>query len=209
MQLDASQRREFERLVEPLLDPLYRAACWLLRDAERAQDLLQESLVKALRGFRGFEPGTSFRAWIFRIQRNTFIDGYRSREREPDFLSLDDLDEIIHPSSVVWERAMAATPEKVILDRLMLADLRRALETLPEKYRTPVILRDLEGLSYKEISHVLGIPIGTVMTQIYRGRRLIQKEVLGLEAGSQAEKPRRAGASALYGESGVRNREAE
>jgi RNA polymerase sigma-70 factor (ECF subfamily) len=207
VELDTSQRREFERLVEPLLDPLYRTACWLLRDAERAQDLLQESLVKALRGFGGFEPGTSFRAWVFRIMRNTFIDGYRSREREPDFLSLDDLDEIIHPSSVVWERAMAATPEKVILDRLMMADLRRALEALPEKYRTPVILRDLEGISYKEISLMLGIPVGTVMTHIYRGRRLLQKEVLGLEAGSQENPPHPP--LVKGGEGGFGNREAE
>lgn len=174
----AEKREAFEDLVRPLMASLYKTACWLVKDPDKGQDLLQETMVKAYRGFDRFELGTNFRAWVFRILRNAFIDLYHTQRREPDFVILDDLDEAIHPSRLDLRLAGVETPEKIILRKLMVADLHGALLSLPEKYRIPVVLCDLEDFSYKEIGGVLGIPIGTVMSRIARGRRMVQKRVL-------------------------------
>jgi RNA polymerase sigma-70 factor (ECF subfamily) len=160
----------------------------MIKDPDRAQDLLQETLMKAYRGFDRFEPGTNFRAWIFQILRNAFIDAYHALRREPECITLEDLDEAIHPSHVRMETAGVETPEKIILRKLMVVDIQEALLSLPEKYRTPVVLCDLEECSYKEVGRILGLPLGTVMSRLYRGRRLVQQRIL--EQGERADRTR-------------------
>ncbi len=185
--LHKDKRSVFEGLVRPLMGSLYNTACWMLKDRDRAQDLLQETLLKAYRGFDRFETGTNFRAWIFQILRNAFIDAYHARRGEPECVPLEDLDEIIHPTMLNLETAGMETPEKIIARKLLAVDIQKALMALPEKYRTPIVLCDLEECSYKEAGRILGIPIGTVMSRLYRGRRLVQKQIL--EQGERATRP--------------------
>jgi RNA polymerase sigma-70 factor, ECF subfamily len=159
---------DFERLAMPLFDSLYNFARWLAHDETEAEDLVQEAFTKALRGFSSFIPGTDFRAWIFRILRNTFLTsrtGLRSRRTE----SLED-DEEGGSVAVTWE-----TPESLALASATRDSLQSALERLPVRYREVILLCDVEEMKYKEIAEVLAIPIGTVMSRIARGRKLLRQ----------------------------------
>lgn len=159
---------DFERLAMPLFDSLYNFARWLARDETEAEDLVQEAFSKALRGFASFTPGTDFRAWIFRILRNTFLTsrtGLSSRMTE----NLED-DEQTVPIAVTWE-----TPESIALASATREALQSALERLPVEYREVVLLCDVEEMKYKEIAEVLAIPIGTVMSRLARARKLLRQ----------------------------------
>lgn len=159
---------DFERLAMPLFDSLYNFARWLARDESEAEDLVQEAFSKALRGFASFTPGTDFRAWIFRILRNTFLTsrtGLSSRMTE----SLED-DEQSSFVAVTWE-----TPESLALASATREALQSALERLPVEYREVVLLCDVEEMKYKEIAEVLAIPIGTVMSRVARARKLLRQ----------------------------------
>lgn len=181
------KHRIFEGLARPLMGSLYNTACWMSKDPDRAQDLVQETLLKAYRAFNRFQQGTNFRGWIFQILRNTFIDAYHAQRREPECITLEDLDEAIHPGTLNPVTAGMETPENIVTRKLMWVDVQEALMALPEKYRTPVVLCDLEECTYKEVGRILGLPIGTVMSRIYRGRRLVQKQIL--DQGERAERP--------------------
>jgi RNA polymerase sigma factor (sigma-70 family) len=159
---------DFERLAMPLFDSLYNFARWLARDETEAEDLVQEAFSKALRGFASFAPGTDFRAWIFRILRNTFLTsrtGLSSRMTE----SLED-DEQAVSIAVTWE-----TPESLALASATREALQSALERLPVEYREVVLLCDVEEMKYKEIAEVLAIPIGTVMSRLSRARKSLRQ----------------------------------
>ncbi len=163
----------------PLFDSLYNFARWLAGDDTEAEDLVQETLTKALRGFTSFAPGTDFRAWIFRILRNTFLTS-RTGLRAKLTQSLDDDDEGV-AVAVTWE-----TPESLALASATREALQAALERLPVGYREVILLCDVEEMKYKDIAEVLSIPLGTVMSRIARGRKLLRQSLAGERKGSSA-----------------------
>ena len=158
----------FEELALPLLDALYRYARWLSRDAGEAEDLVQEAYLKGLRGFGGFQAGSSMRAWMFRILRNTFLTS-RTGLRGVPTVSIDDEAAI----------ADAATPEVQLLQRTDVLLMRRAIENLPVEFREVLLMSDVEEMSYKEIAEALSIPIGTVTSRLIRARQKVRKALRG------------------------------
>jgi RNA polymerase sigma-70 factor, ECF subfamily len=158
----------------PYFARLYNLACWLTRDQAEAEDLVQETYMKALRGFSSFRQGTNFRAWIYKILRNTFLT---SKTGLTSAASIDDDDEKLP------ELAADETPESVFVARFEQESLRRALEALPVIYREVILLCDLEEMSYQEIGDTLAIPIGTVMSRLSRARKALRASfVPGKEA---------------------------
>ncbi len=157
----------FEELAMPLFDQLYNFACWLTQDRTEAEDLVQETYVKALRGFSSFQSGTNFRAWIYRILRNTFLTsrtGLKATAMVP--LDAEDADEL---------PAGPETPETLLISHSEHQLLQQALETLPVHFREILLLSETEEMSYQEISETLSIPTGTVMSRLSRARKALRK----------------------------------
>ncbi len=152
----------------PLFAKLYNFAHWLTQDRAAAEDLVQETYMKALRGFSSFRQGTNFRAWIYRILRNTFLTS-QAGLKAGAFVSFDSDDE------PPIEPAASETPESVLLARVNLETIQNALEKLPVKFREIILLSDWEEMSYQEISETLGIPTGTVMSRLSRARRAMRE----------------------------------
>ncbi|HEY2861784.1 MAG TPA: sigma-70 family RNA polymerase sigma factor [Terracidiphilus sp.] len=165
MHESASPKRSFEELAMPHFGRLYNLACWLARDPAAAEDLVQETYMKALRGFASFQPGTNFRAWIYRILRNTFLSSQAGLRAQP---SLDDED------NTVPEPAETETPESLLLARAQQKQIYKALEALPLHSREIILLCDVEEMSYGEIGQALGIPVGTVMSRLSRARKAMR-----------------------------------
>ncbi len=164
----------FEELALPLFDRLYNFAHWLTQNRDEAEDLVQETFAKALKGFSSFQPGTNFRAWIYRILRNTFLTS-RSGLKAALTVPLDlEGDEEILP-------ATKSTPESILLDRLDQQLVQRALDQLPVHYREILLLCEVEEMSYQEISSTLAIPIGTVMSRLSRARRALRNIAHGAQ----------------------------
>ncbi len=154
----------FDDLALPLLPALYNYARWLAKDASEAEDLVQETYVKGLRGFGSFAPGTNFRAWMYRILRNTFLtskSGLRARIASIDDESFDD----VHGES----------PEPHLITRIDHAAVRRAIDELPVIFREVLLLCDVEEMSYREISEAVGVPVGTVTSRLMRARRKVRE----------------------------------
>ncbi len=165
------QKRIFQELIAPELPALFRTALRMTRNREDAEDLVQEAITKAFAAFERFEEGTNFRAWIFKILTNTFINNYyRLRDRQ----KLPSLEEIEEETSF-QPPFEGVTPEEALLNTLTREDILRAIESLPLEFRAVVVLTLVEGFSYKETAEVLDIPIGTVMSRLHRGRKLLQK----------------------------------
>lgn len=171
---DPALRERFEREVLPLLPSLYSAALRMTRNPADAEDLVQETYLRAYRGFSGFEEGTNLRAWMYRILTNTFINSYRKKQREPVTVQEDDLDEW-YLYDKLGESGVEPSAEAEVIRSMPDEDVQNALEALPEGFRLAVLLADVEGFSYKEIAEILGIPIGTVMSRLHRGRRALEK----------------------------------
>jgi RNA polymerase sigma-70 factor (ECF subfamily) len=171
---DPAVRARFERDVLPLIPNLYGAALRLTRNPQDAEDLIQETYLRAFRGFAGFEEGTNLRAWMYRILTNTFINAYRKKQREPITVADDELEDW-YLYDRLGESGVEASAETEVLERIPDEDVQRALEELPENFRMAVLLADVEGFSYKEIAEILDIPIGTVMSRLHRGRKALQK----------------------------------
>jgi len=175
--MEVAARQDFEHSALPLLDNLYGAAMRLTRDPAEAEDLVQDSMVRAYRFWDTFQRGTNIKAWLFTILRNTFINGYHRKGRARSFHA----DVNAQMSSLGPRVALAnstsqpAGPEEVVLGQITQAKIREALDALPPDYRLAVTLADLEGLSYKEIADIMECPIGTVMSRIYRGRKALHK----------------------------------
>jgi RNA polymerase sigma-70 factor (ECF subfamily) len=155
-------------------DALYGAALRMTRNAADAEDLLQETFLKAFRAYGSFEAGTNLRAWLFRILTNTYISTYRKAQRGPQFTDVDDVEDLY------LYRRLAATglsrsAEDAALERLTAPEVLAALDDLPEQFRLAVLLSDVEQFSYKEIAEIMDVPIGTVMSRIHRGRKALQK----------------------------------
>jgi len=172
----SADRQQFEQMVEEHLNGLFGAALRLTRNRTNAEDLLQDTFLRAWRSFRTFRPGTNARAWLYRILMNAYIDNYRKATREPEVVDHDDVDEFYLYSKVQEsdEYRRAGNPEEAFLQTLMDADVKAALESLPEAFRAVVMLADIEGFSYKESAEILGIPIGTVMSRLHRGRKQLE-----------------------------------
>ncbi len=171
---DEALRARFERDVLPILPNLYGAALRLTRNPADAEDLIQETSLRAFRGFAGFEEGTNLRAWMYRILTNTFINTYRKKQRQPVTVADDELEDW-YLYDRLGESGVEASAESEVLERIPDEDVQRALEELPEIFRMAVLLADVEGFSYKEIAEILDIPIGTVMSRLHRGRKALQK----------------------------------
>jgi RNA polymerase sigma-70 factor, ECF subfamily len=164
----------YERDVLPLLPNLYSSALRMTRNPSDAEDLVQETLMRAFRGFGSFEEGTNVKAWLYRILTNTFINSYRKRQREPVMIHDDDLEDWYLYDRLAG-RGAEASAEAAVLERMPDEDVQAALEALPEGFRLAVLLADVEGFSYKEIAEMLDIPIGTVMSRLHRGRKSLQR----------------------------------
>jgi RNA polymerase sigma-70 factor (ECF subfamily) len=168
----------FEGDALSYLDALYRTALRMTRSEADAEDLVQETFIRAFRFREQFTPGTNLKAWLFRILTNTFINQYRRKAARPQSTELDDVDESIlyrHMRDVA-PASESPDPETLIVDNTVSTEVKEALEELPEKFRTTVLL-DVEGFSYKEIAETLDIPIGTVMSRLHRGRKFLQKRL--------------------------------
>src|SRR5260221_6765606 len=168
----------FETEALAFLDALYRTGLRMTRSEAEAEDLVQETYIKAFRHRDQFTPGTNLKAWLFRILTNTFINQYRRKAARPETTELDDVDESIlyrHMRDVSPGSA-SPDPEAELIDNTLSSEVTEALESLPEKFRTTVLL-DVEGFSYKEIAQMLDIPIGTVMSRLHRGRKFLQKRL--------------------------------
>lgn len=161
------------------LDALYRTALRLTRNEADAEDLVQETYLKAIRFQDKFRPGTNLRAWLFRILTNTFINRYRRQKREPRRASVEDAEEYFLYRNVTAQRDEHLFPsaEEEALSHLADEDVKRAIEELPEQFRLAVILADIEGFSYKEIAEITNVKIGTVMSRLSRGRRQLQRKL--------------------------------
>jgi RNA polymerase sigma-70 factor, ECF subfamily len=171
---DPALKERFERDVLPLLPNLYSAALRLTRNPTDAEDLVQEAYLRAYRGFAGFQEGTNLRAWMYRILTNTFINSYRKKQRQPQTVSDEDVEDW-YLYDRLGEAGAEASAETSVLERIPDEDVQRALEALPEQFRMAVWLADVEGFSYKEIAEILDVPIGTVMSRLHRGRKSLQK----------------------------------
>jgi RNA polymerase sigma-70 factor, ECF subfamily len=170
----------FERDVLPLLPGLYGAALRMTRNPADAEDLLQEATLRAYRGFASFEEGTNLKAWLYRILTNSFINTYRKRQREPQTVEgPDDFDEWFLFDRL-GSRSVQPSAEEDVLDRIPDAEVKAALESIPDNFRMAVLLADVEGFSYKEIAEIMDVPIGTVMSRLHRGRKALEKALYGL-----------------------------
>jgi RNA polymerase sigma-70 factor (ECF subfamily) len=182
----ADQARFAEMAMEYMAS-LYSAALRMTRNPSDAEDLVQETYLKAYRAFGSFQEGTNLKAWLYRILTNTFINSYRARKRRPEQSELDDVEDLYLYRRLGGLEAVSAgrSAEEDVLDRFTEAEVKEAVEALPEQFRMAVLLADVEGFSYKEIAEILDIPIGTVMSRLHRGRRALQKTLhdFGMQRG--------------------------
>lgn len=161
-----SDSARFDQEVLPHLDLLYRVALRLSGDPTMAEDLVQDATLKALRGWGSFRPGSNLRAWLVTILRNEYISGWRKRRRAPIHVTEDEAPESPDHGN--------PDPEGRFFDQLMDEEVTAALDSLPDEFREVVVLSDLEGLPYLEVAEALGIPVGTVKSRLFRGRRILQ-----------------------------------
>jgi RNA polymerase sigma-70 factor, ECF subfamily len=167
----------FESEALPHLDALYRTARRLTRNDQAAEDLVQDALERAYTHYDRFQPGTNMRAWLFRILSNLAISQYRRRSTAPAIESLDEGEEFSLYDQLQASGDAESDVESRVLDMLGEESIRAAIEALPMEFRMVVLLADVEGFAYKEIAEILGIPRGTVMSRLFRGRRLLQRSL--------------------------------
>jgi RNA polymerase sigma-70 factor, ECF subfamily len=172
-----SKEALFEAQMLPHLDSLYRAALSMTRNAQDADDLVQDTFVRAFQFIDKFQVGTNARAWLFRILTNLFINRYRKSKREPEKTSYDEMEDFFLYNRLqdAYVSGKADTPEAAVMGKVQVEAIQEAISRLPDEYRDTVILADLNELSYQEISEALDVPIGTVRSRLSRGRRLVQR----------------------------------
>jgi RNA polymerase sigma-70 factor (ECF subfamily) len=177
-QSDHQRGWDFEAVAMPFVDALYNTAYRMTRNSEDAEDLVQETYLKAYKYYDKFEEGTNFKAWLFKIMKNTFINNYRKRQAAPPQSDFADIEESFESQVSEEVTRRVKDPEEELLENVLDEDVQRSLEELPDDYRMVVILADLEGFAYKEIADILEVPVGTVMSRLYRGRRRLEEAML-------------------------------
>ena len=171
-----SKQSLFEQEALPHMNALYSFAVRLCRDRDDASDLLQETFLKGYRFFDKFESGTNCKAWLFRILKNTYINQYRKDKKEPDTIEYDTIEEFY--DLIRSESTESTDLQKRIFDNLLDDEISIALDSLPESFRTAIILCDLEGMTYEEISEILECPIGTVRSRLHRARNILASKLI-------------------------------
>jgi len=158
---------------------LFAAAVRMTHNRADAEDLVQETYLRGYRGFGGFEQGTNLKAWLFRILTNTFINMYRAKQRRPQEADVEDVEDLFlyHRLPALDAATRTRSTESEVLERITDAEVKAAIDDLPEQFRLPVYLADVEGFAYKEIAEMLDIPIGTVMSRLHRGRKGLEKRL--------------------------------
>jgi RNA polymerase sigma-70 factor (ECF subfamily) len=174
-----ADRARFADLAMEHMDSLYAGALRMTRNPADAEDLVQETYLKAYRGFGGFEEGTNIKAWLYRILTNTYINRYRQQKRRPDETDIDDVEDfyLYRRLGGIDEARISKSAEDTMFELFTDDEVKDALESLPETFRMAVLLADVEGFAYKEIAEILDIPIGTVMSRLHRGRKALQKRL--------------------------------
>ena len=193
---DEARKLRFEQDAMQYVDQLYSAAMRMARNPSDAEDLVQEAYTKAFSAFHQYRPGTNLKAWLYRILTNTYINLYRKRQREPLQANSEGVED--------WQLARAAehsstglrSAEAVALDHLPDSDVKDALQSIPEEFRLAVYFSDVEGFAYKEISEIMNTPIGTVMSRLHRGRKML-RELLAEYANERGIKGKTAGTEAV------------
>lgn len=170
---DREKKAQFETEALVHLDSLYGLALRLTGgDSARAEDLLQEALLKAYRSWDDFQLGTNCRAWLMTILRNSFINDFRRERRRPHAVEFDEVAE-----RSVFEEVKDVDPAGGFFDRIIDEEVIAAIDSLPDDFRIPIVLSDLEGLSYQEVAEVMGIPVGTVKSRLFRARKRLQRQL--------------------------------
>ena len=172
-----AQREEFVEQAMQYASHLYPVALRMTRNRADAEDLVQETYLKAWRSFATFHEGTNLRAWLFRIMTNTFINKYNAQQRRPQETELDEVEELFlfRRLGAFDQSKMTQSAEDQLLEFFTDDEVKKAIEELPEMFRLPVLLSDVDGFSYKEIAEMLDVPIGTVMSRLHRGRKTMHK----------------------------------
>ena len=174
------RREEFEQVALPHLNPLFNLALSLTRNRKDAEDLVQETFLRAFRFFDSYEPGTQIKAWLFRILRNAFINRYRAAKVRPEGVPFEKVESVYE--RMIEESFLHAhqppSPERALVDGVLDDEIRQAMGRLPEEYRSVVLMALVEEMSYKEIASALSVPLGTVMSRLHRGRKLLQVSLL-------------------------------
>jgi RNA polymerase sigma-70 factor, ECF subfamily len=170
----------FERDAMEYAPQLYSAALRMTRNPADAEDVVQETYLKAYRGYGSFEEGTNLKAWLYRILTNTYINKYRRTQRRPNEVELGELQDLYLYKRLGEQSGASVSAESEALDMFVDEDIIEAIDSLPETFRLPVVYADVEGFSYKEIADILDIPIGTVMSRLHRGRKALQRKLWNL-----------------------------
>ncbi|MCC6963060.1 MAG: sigma-70 family RNA polymerase sigma factor [candidate division Zixibacteria bacterium] len=185
-----SLKSDFEQEAMVHTDALYRTALRMTKNPSDAEDLVQETLLKAYRSFDRFEQGTNAKAWLFKIMTNTFINNYRAKQKESTSVSFDDIDDSVMHTQLPGLVAESSDPEKEFFNKIIDRDVVAAIEKLPEEFRMVVVLAFNEGFAYQEIADIMGIQVGTVKSRLHRGRKILQKLLWEYANNSDREKER-------------------
>ena len=172
-----ADQADFEQDALQFSSQLYSAALRMTRNPADAEDVVQETYLKAYRAYHTFEAGTNLKAWLYRILTNTYINKYRKTQRRPSEVELGELQDLYLYRRLGEVSGATHSAEKEVLDDFVDTDITEAIESLPESFRMPVLLADVEGFSYKEIAEILDVPIGTVMSRLHRGRKALQRKL--------------------------------
>ena len=172
-----ADRATFEEDALQFAPQLYTAAVRMTRNPADAEDLVQETYLRAYRAYDTFTAGTNLKAWLYRILTNTYINRYRQAQRRPSEVELGELQDLYLYRRMGETSGATVSAEQEALEQFVDSDIRRALEELPEHFRIPVLLADVEGFHYKEIAEIMDIPIGTVMSRLHRGRKSLQQKL--------------------------------
>lgn len=172
---EVRKQEDFEEEIIPHLDAMYNFALRLTSDPSDAEDLVQDTIVKAFRFFSSYEKGTNAKAWLFRILKNSYINNYRKKSKQPNQVDYDEVSTFYE--TIRAERTDTSDLEDKMFRDLIDDDISRALDELPEDFRTVVLLCDVEGFTYEEIANMLDVPIGTIRSRLHRGRNLLKAQL--------------------------------